>query len=220
MLQAALGLPSGSGLPSLRWPGTFHGIGARLLREHAAQIGLSPSFTIHDRADAEDMIGLVRHESWFSTSIKRFPLEGTCLAICSRVINTQANVREVLGDSLPWYAAFEPDLRRLFAKYVAEKRKQQVLDHDDLLLYWQTERGNVRRVPRVPPGFGQLSCHLGGPEQLDLVSVALENVQRRVLVSLGGEDAEIGCRVVAARLDETQVAPSSRLCEGILPLNG
>ena len=34
---------------ALAWAGTFHGIGARLLREYADQIGLIPTFTIHDR---------------------------------------------------------------------------------------------------------------------------------------------------------------------------
>src|SRR3984885_13678300 len=31
---------------ALTWAGTFHGIGARLLREYAEQIGLNPDFTI------------------------------------------------------------------------------------------------------------------------------------------------------------------------------
>ena len=43
---------------------TFHGIGARLLREYAAEIGLNPAFTIHDREDSADLMNLVRHESW------------------------------------------------------------------------------------------------------------------------------------------------------------
>ena len=31
------------------WSGTFHAIGARLLREYASEIGLNREFTIHDR---------------------------------------------------------------------------------------------------------------------------------------------------------------------------
>jgi DNA helicase-2/ATP-dependent DNA helicase PcrA len=34
---------------ALTWAGTFHAIGARLLREYSEQIGLQPNFTIHDR---------------------------------------------------------------------------------------------------------------------------------------------------------------------------
>jgi DNA helicase-2/ATP-dependent DNA helicase PcrA len=51
---------------ALTWAGTFHGIGARLLREHAEQIGLDPAFTIHDREDSADLMNLVRHELGFS----------------------------------------------------------------------------------------------------------------------------------------------------------
>jgi DNA helicase II / ATP-dependent DNA helicase PcrA len=35
---------------AIAWAGTFHAIGARLLREYAETIGLDRSFTIHDRA--------------------------------------------------------------------------------------------------------------------------------------------------------------------------
>ena len=40
---------------ALTWAGTFHGIGARLLRDFAEQIELDPSFTIHDREDPADV---------------------------------------------------------------------------------------------------------------------------------------------------------------------
>ena len=60
VLHAALGLRATQRAPSLPWAGTFHSIGARLLREYASAIGLSPQFTIHDRGDAEDAMGLVR----------------------------------------------------------------------------------------------------------------------------------------------------------------
>jgi putative SOS response-associated peptidase YedK len=57
-------LGDGAGVLSdaLTWAGTFHGIGARLLRDCADQLGLDPAFTIHDREDAADQMNLVRHE--------------------------------------------------------------------------------------------------------------------------------------------------------------
>src|ERR1700730_7994268 len=48
--------------PELPWAGTFHSVGARLLREYAERIGLNESFTIHDRGDSEDLLAIVRHE--------------------------------------------------------------------------------------------------------------------------------------------------------------
>ena len=62
--------------PAAAWAGTFHGVGARLLREYAPQIGLAENFTIHDRGDAEDLMGLVRHELRLRDDAEPLPAEG------------------------------------------------------------------------------------------------------------------------------------------------
>jgi len=121
---------------ALLWAGTFHSIGARLLREYAPRIGLSPDFTIHDREDSADLMNLVRHDLALSGTEKRFPLKGTCLAIYSRSLNTEQPLAAVLADSFPWCAGWENELKRLFAAYVEAKQRQSVLDYDDLLAYW------------------------------------------------------------------------------------
>ena len=136
VLHRALGFGSTQQAPVLHWAGTFHGIGARLLREYASAIGLAPNFTIQDRGDSEDLMGLVRHELEFATTKNRFPLKSTCLAIYSRALNSRAPLNELLPDVYPWCAAWEDELKRLFRAYVAEKQDQCVLDYDDLLLYW------------------------------------------------------------------------------------
>ena len=121
---------------SLTWSGTFHGIGARLLRDFAGRIGLDAAFTIHDRQDSGDLMNLVRHELGGSAKARRFPLKGTCLAIYSAAVNTRAPLADVLQGTFPWCAEWEAELRRLFLTYVEAKQAQQVLDYDDLLLYW------------------------------------------------------------------------------------
>ncbi|MBP9805365.1 MAG: ATP-dependent helicase [Candidatus Accumulibacter sp.] len=136
ILQRRSGAHARPGAPSLAWSGTFHGIGARLLREYAGRIGLDPAFTIHDRQDSADLMNLVRHGLGFSAREKRFPLKGSCLAIYSAVLNTQATLTEVLQSSFPWCSEWEAELKRLFLAYVETKQAQQVLDYDDLLLYW------------------------------------------------------------------------------------
>jgi DNA helicase-2/ATP-dependent DNA helicase PcrA len=121
---------------ALPWSGTFHAVGARLLREHAAEIGLEPSFTIHDREDAADLMNLVRHELNFSRTKERFPTKGTCLAIYSRAVNARAPLDALLAKAFPWCIGWAGELRTLFAAYVEAKQRQNVLDYDDLLLYW------------------------------------------------------------------------------------
>jgi DNA helicase II / ATP-dependent DNA helicase PcrA len=116
--------------------GTFHSIGARLLRDYAPRLGLDPQFTIHDREDSADLMNLARHERGLSDSKERFPTKGTCLAIYSRSVNGRASLAETLGKHFPWCAAFEAPLRDLFAAYVEAKQGQNVLDYDDLLLYF------------------------------------------------------------------------------------
>lgn len=142
VLQRLLGR-NGAGTPiTLPWAGTFHAIGARLLREYAGRIGLDESFTIHDRGDSEDLMGMVRHEIGLSNTEKRFPLKGTCLSIYSRVVNSRAPLEEVLQSTFPWCCEWEGQLKTLFGAYVDAKQEQNVLDYDDLLLFWAEMAGD------------------------------------------------------------------------------
>ena len=141
---------------SLPWSGTFHAIGARLLREHAAQIGLEPGFTIHDRQDSADLMNLVRHEFGLSAQAKRFPLKATCLAIYSSVVNGRADLAATLQSAFPWCREWEDELKRLFRGYVEAKQSQQVLDYDDLLLYW----AHMLRVPALAKALGERFSHV------------------------------------------------------------
>jgi DNA helicase-2/ATP-dependent DNA helicase PcrA len=121
---------------ALAWAGTFHGIGARILREYSDQVGLDRAFTIHDREDSADLMNLIRHEKGFSSTENRFPAKGTCLSIYSRCVNAETAIEQVLGTSFPWCSGWAAELKELFAAYVEAKQKQNVLDYDDLLLYW------------------------------------------------------------------------------------
>jgi DNA helicase II / ATP-dependent DNA helicase PcrA len=133
---AACGALAGSLTGALSWAGTFHAIGARLLREYATQIGLDPAFTIHDREDSADLMNLVRHDLGFSAKESRFPTKATCLAIYSRAVNAEQELASVLAKAYPWCCPWEDELRTLFAAYLDAKQRQHVLDYDDLLLYW------------------------------------------------------------------------------------
>jgi DNA helicase II / ATP-dependent DNA helicase PcrA len=134
--RKVMGNNAGVMTDALSWAGTFHGIGARLLREYADQIGLDPAFTIHDREDSADLMNLVRHEKGFSKTQSRFPTKGTCLSIYSRCVNAETPIEQVLGTSFGWCSGWAVELKELFAAYVEAKQRQNVLDYDDLLLYW------------------------------------------------------------------------------------
>ena len=155
VLHKALGL-TGAQPPNLPWSGTFHSIGARLLREYAPRIGLEDSFTIHDRGDAEDLMGMVRHEIGLSDQKKRFPLKGTCLGIYSRVLNTRDPLPLVLQSIYPWCTQWEDELKKLFGAYVEAKQQQNVLDYDDLLAFW----ADMMAEPALAAEIGDRFDHL------------------------------------------------------------
>ena len=141
---------------AIAWSGTFHAIGARLLRAHAAEIGLSPSFTILDREDAADLLDLARHDLGLSMRKTRFPLKRTCLAIYSHAVNAEAPLDAVLARGFPWCGEWEAELRALFASYVDHKQRQQVLDYDDLLLYW----ARMMAVPALAAAVAERFDHV------------------------------------------------------------
>ena len=156
VLQQALGLQGAQALPNLPWSGTFHSLGARLLREYAPRIGLQDSFTIHDRGDSEDLMGLVRHEIGLSETKKRFPQKGTCLGIYSRVLNTREPLALVLQSVYPWCTQWEGELKKLFGAYVEAKQQQNVLDYDDLLAFW----ADMMAEPSLAEELGARFDHL------------------------------------------------------------
>jgi DNA helicase-2/ATP-dependent DNA helicase PcrA len=128
--------PEAAAASTPAYAGTFHAIGARLLREYATRLGLDPQFTIHDREDSADLMNWARHEMGVGDLKQRFPTKATCLTIYSRVVNAQGELKITLGKWFPWVAAHEEALRALFASYVEMKQRQNVLDYDDLLLYF------------------------------------------------------------------------------------
>ena len=125
----------GLSVARLEYAGTFHAIGARLLREYSDRIGIAAEFSILDREDAADLMNLARHELGLSAQESRFPTKATCLAIYSRAVNAQLPLLEVLEAAFPWCLNWDAELKRLFQAYVEAKQRSNCLDYDDLLLY-------------------------------------------------------------------------------------
>jgi DNA helicase II / ATP-dependent DNA helicase PcrA len=137
----------------LLWSGTFHSVGNRILRLFAKQLGLDPSYTVLDRGDAADLMDVIRHELGFSTKDKRFPRKDTCLAIYSYRVNTRLSLKQTLEEQFPWVSEWEQDLTRLYREYVGRKQKNNVLDLDDLLLYWHVMMKNPALAQNLSNNF-------------------------------------------------------------------
>ena len=156
VLHQALGLRATQAPPVLPWAGTFHAVGARLLREYAPAIGLPEPFSIIDRGDAEDLMAWMRQQQGLAATRKRFPLKATCLSIYSRCVNRQLPLAEVLREDFPWCAEWHDDLKTLFRAYAAEKLGQHTLDYDDLLLAWHQMMGDAGLAAHLGARFDQV----------------------------------------------------------------
>ncbi len=126
----------GSPNPIRVWGGTFHSVANRLLRIYCENIGLEENFTVLDQSDAEDLMDVVRHENGLSEKKKRFPRKATCLEIYSRCVNSSDPLDDTLKNYFPWCQGWEQELKGLFKAYGDAKQGRNVLDYDDLLLFW------------------------------------------------------------------------------------
>jgi DNA helicase-2/ATP-dependent DNA helicase PcrA len=118
--------------------GTFHSVGHRLLRQFGAAAGLPADFTIMDQGDAEDLMQLSRGALGFAKSAKRFPKKETLHYLYSRHVNTELPLDELLHRELPHFLEYEEQIVALFADYTLRKQERNLVDYDDLLLFWAT----------------------------------------------------------------------------------
>ena len=152
MLQRAATM---SGHPDAErvWGGTFHAVGNRLLRLHGHALGLSPDFTVLDQGDAAEVIGLLREELGLATTERRFARKETIAAIYSRTVNAATPLEDVIRAHYPWCLDDVDDIRAIVTAYTARKRRQHLLDFDDLLLFWRALVAAPQTGPQVAAMF-------------------------------------------------------------------
>ena len=114
--------------------GTFHSFANLVLRSYGRHLALSPSFTIMDRPDSEDVIQLLRTDMGLNTKDKRFPRKHTVAEIFSMTHNKQARLADLLELEYPHLVEVGFELSELFARYTDYKRTKSLLDYDDLLV--------------------------------------------------------------------------------------
>ena len=114
--------------------GTFHSFANLVLRSNGRYLGLSPSFTIMDRSDSENVIQLIRSDMGLNTKDKRFPRKQTVAEIFSMTHNKQARLADLLELEYPHLVDVGFELNELFTRYHDYKREKSLLDYDDLLI--------------------------------------------------------------------------------------
>ena len=114
--------------------GTFHAFANQVLRRYAQLLGYGSNFTILDRSDAGDLVGVLRSELGFDQRGRRFPRKESLLDLYSRRINTGRTLEQLVAESYPQFLDDLGDIAQLEARYGERKKEQNVMDYDDLLL--------------------------------------------------------------------------------------
>lgn len=116
--------------------GTFHATAHRLLRRYGAAAGLAQDFSIMDQGDAVDLMQLSRAALGYAASSKRFPKKETLHYIYSRHVNTGIPIDDIVRDEYPQFVEYLPDITKVYADYTVRKQDRNLVDYDDLLLFW------------------------------------------------------------------------------------
>src|SRR6476646_7074422 len=116
--------------------GTFHATAHRLLRRYGPAAGLPKDFTIMDQGDAADLMQLSRAQLGYATKSKRFPKKETLQYVYSRHINTEIPIDDIVRDSYPQFVDYLEDFTKIYGDYTRRKQERNLVDYDDLLLFW------------------------------------------------------------------------------------
>ena len=116
--------------------GTFHSLAQYVLRQEAHRLDFSPSFTIMDRSDMEEAThALVPEVNGEKKSI-RLPKRSTLATILSKAANMQKPLAEIMETEYPQFIQVVSQIEHLLTLYRDYKRKNSLMDYDDLLLFF------------------------------------------------------------------------------------
>ena len=118
------------------WGGTFHSIGARILRLHADVLGFQRDFTILDRDDAKDLIKACIADAKIETKGTHFPKPDVLNEIFSLAGNTHQSIEDLLAGQFSHFSQFTAQIVALGRSYADRKRSTNAMDFDDLLALW------------------------------------------------------------------------------------
>ncbi|KAF0132835.1 MAG: DNA helicase II / ATP-dependent DNA helicase PcrA [Candidatus Saganbacteria bacterium] len=118
------------------WAGTFHHVGNLILRKHAKKLGYNKNFTIMDRGDSKDLLDRSIKEAGINTQEKKFPKGDVLQDVYSYMNNSQKQLSEVIESKYPHLFEMQTELKVVFSVYEETKKKQNLMDFDDLLIKW------------------------------------------------------------------------------------
>src|SRR5690349_25064441 len=128
-MKERIGLLIGGTVEGMQWLGTFHAIGARMLRRHAELAGLKPNFTILDTDDQLRLIKQILEAE--NIDEKRWPARTLAMMIDGWK-NRGLQPTDVTDGDAQGFAFGKG--RSLYAMYQARLKSLNAADFGDLLL--------------------------------------------------------------------------------------
>ena len=131
---------------TLPWIGTFHAIAARILRSHGAPLGIREDFRVITRYEAEHLM----NEVLMHVGADLGSLDGrTLLRLNSLSVNADLRLYELIETRIRHGRLSPERLDEVMVQFLVSKLERNVMDYDDLLLYWSQLLGCLRRSDRA-----------------------------------------------------------------------
>src|SRR6187455_1917720 len=118
------------------WGGTFHSIGARLLRSNAEAVGYRTDFTILDREDATELLKACLGDGPVAPDETRSPKADVVGDVLSMAANMRRSVAETVAREFKHFVPITEWIEGVGQRYSQRKRAANVVDFDDLLALW------------------------------------------------------------------------------------
>ncbi|MFW6146822.1 MAG: ATP-dependent helicase [Thermodesulfobacteriota bacterium] len=115
--------------------GTFHSLARQVLRRDAQRVGLASNFTIMDRSDMEEAAHALIPEVDGENSPIRLPKSATISTILSKAANMERSVEDIMEAEYPQFLPVLARIERLQEIYRDYKRKNNLMDYDDLIIF-------------------------------------------------------------------------------------
>ena len=175
--------------PHRLWGGTFHSVGARILRRHADVLGYSDSFSILDEGDQRDLLRLCTTDLEVPVEQKRFPSPRVLAGLLSLHTNTRVPLDELLADRYSRFLDWSDTIHQVAERYVARKKAANAMDYDDLLERWLQL---LREHDDVRQRYGEQFRHVLVDEYQDTNIVQAEIVEAMAGGEAGGNLMVVG----------------------------
>ncbi|HED24600.1 MAG TPA: ATP-dependent helicase, partial [Firmicutes bacterium] len=126
-------------LPKELWAGTFHSIGARILRRHASLLGRSANFSIFDEDDSRSLLKQILSSLDVDSQDRKLLMQRGFLGrVISQARNSDLKIKDLMEEDYPYRLEFLGLIEETASLYEQRKRGSNAFDFDDLLLCWLT----------------------------------------------------------------------------------